>query len=763
MHRSWFSFALSLLVATPVFADVTSDLIEQARRAKKSEMDFFYESTSKGELDPAAAWTIPARTIELPWGVVTLDGGTIIPLKAAELDKGAEGKEIPERKWIGAVYVGAGSFHWDTPSATDAWLIAQNLKTADHKKGDPISAVDVHITEGAVVLLNGSWRALLEEGGTKVAADKKIAATAKKLWKERSDLYLSSSAQLNTVDLWNGRERGFLTLDMKQDTLKDSSWLTYDHDPNLFEGTSLQVIKRFALNRDSLDIINFGKGPNPAYVKKFPPKELALMATYSPIDVQHYKLDLRVTRDDTSGDWGMLVTGDMEIGIREDARVIELEFANTASYDAQDSGGASGVIAPSDRPMAIHLLTDGDGTPLKFLHRKDRLVVQLPRPMTKGETLTLKMKYDGNFIFTRKQPTPSTSLTSDEGRESVGIISWEVPVGFPWYPSNGTNDFITFDWTLRLPKPMLAATSGTLLSMVEEGGFNVHTIKETVPEVLPAIVFGRFSVTENNPDYSKGEVKIRLYTHPGFDKEAQSFIDEAASIIRFYESRFGKYPFSELDMAQMAIGMGFAQAPAGLIRVTGEVYVSKTDLVNLWGYSDPQLRDYFIPHEIGHEWWGHKANFGTTPRDQWISETFAEFSAALYVEERDAQKKKDPNWTAGYTERMTEWKTQRNGHKTKYTAPLWVGDQMSGEEWQSTVYARGPLILDMLRREIGKEALLKAMFTFCELSAAQGNLAITEDWQTILEKVLPGRSFQELMDKFIKGNEQIPDPPPKKG
>jgi hypothetical protein len=602
----------------------------------------------------------------------------------------------------------------------------------------------------------------LEDGGTKVSPDKKVVASAKKMWNERSDLYLSSAAQMNTVDLWNGRERGFLTLDMKQDTLTDTGWLLYDHDPNAFEGTSLQAVKRFALNRDSLDVINYGRGPNPAYVKKFPPKELALMATYSPIDVESYNLDMTVARDGQSGDWGMDVAGSMELTIVEEANVVELDFANTASYDYQDKGGGAVTVAPSKRPMVIHLLTDGDGTPVKYLHRKDKLVIQLPRQMKKGEKLTLKMKYSGNFIYTIKQPTPSSSL-AEAGRAAVEIISWEVPVGFPWYPSNGLSDFITFDWKLRLPKPMLAATSGTLLSMTEEGGYNVHVIKETVPEVLPAIVFGRFSVKENNPDYSKGEIKIRLYTHPGFDKEAQSFIDEAASVIRYFESRFGKYPFSELDMAQMAIGLGFAQAPAGIIRVTGEVYISKTDLVNLWSVTDPQLRDYYIPHEIAHEWWGHKANFGTTPRDQWISETFAEFSAALYIEERDAQRKADPNWTRGYTDRMGDWKTQRNGHKTSYTAPLWLGDQMTGQQWQSTVYARGPLLMDYLRQTIGKEALLKAMFTFCELSAAQRNLAITEDWQTVLEKVLPGQSFQELMDRFIKGNEEIPQAVKKKG
>jgi len=359
-----------------------------------------------------------------------------------------------------------------------------------------------------------------------------------------------------------------------------------------------------------------------------------LRGTIRPIDVSHYTMDMTVGRDADLGDWGMDVEGSMDLSFVQPLRTLRFDFIN-------DAGGASAeesdnpAIAPDLRPMSIRGITDGDGNRLTYLHKGHELVIVLPREYRPGENLQLKFKYSGNFIFTRRQPAPSGSLTDSEAAGAiVDIISWEVPVGAPWFPMNEFGDRFTFDWILRLPKPMVAATSGTLLSMTQEEKYNVHVIKEQTEEALPCIVFGRFSVTENDPDYSKGEYKIRLYTHPGFDKEAKSYLEEAQSIINYYEAAWGKYPFSELDMAQMAIGMGFAQAPAGIIRVTGEVYISKTDLMTLYNESDPQMRDYFIPHEIAHEWWGHKADFGGWSRDQWISESFAEFSAALYIEKR---------------------------------------------------------------------------------------------------------------------------------
>jgi aminopeptidase N len=167
-----------------------------------------------------------------------------------------------------------------------------------------------------------------------------------------------------------------------------------------------------------------------------------------------------------------------------------------------------------------------------------------------------------------------------------------------------------------------------------------------------------------------------------------------------------------------------------------------------------------MPHEIAHEWWGHKAGFGSG-RDQWISETFAEFSAALYLEFREAQKKGDLNSTQQYEfQKKDEWMRRRNAHKQDRTAPLWLGGRMGGGEWQSTAYARGPMIMDMLRREFGKEVVVKAMYTFVEWidsnHALHGGAAITEDWQTILEQVT-GRGFEDFVNSFYKGNAVLPE------
>lgn len=748
--------ALMLQAGLAQAGDSVQEALEKSQRTKMSALDLFYESHYKASLDWSQAVMVPARTLDLPWGRVELKGGWIVPVVPKALADEAKEKNVPKPEWIAAIYIGDGGFHWDAPYATEAWLLRYRYKDLTGKELGADS-LDTAITGGAVLGANGSWKSLLMEGTTAGTPDSKTQKAAEKLWKDRGDMFLGSLARVATRDAFDGKDRGLLLLDMMTTGLKGAPFLTYEHDPGTFESTSLGYYKRYALNRDVIEGENMGRGPAPEVVKSKAPREIALLAEEAPYDVTHYNLDMTVQKDEETGDWGMGIVGDMDVTLTKKSRTITLGFANSAGASFQDSENTA-RISPASRPFQIQKFTDGDDRPVAYLHKGDEILIQLPKEMEAGESVKFKFAYQGNFIFTIKQPTPSGSLSDTSQVEAASIISWEVPVGFPWYPMADMDKY-TFDWKLRLPKPMIAATSGMLLAMSDEGKFNVHTIKETVPVDLPCIVFGRFNVHENEPDYDKGEVKIRLYTHPGFDKEAQSYIDEAASVLAFYSARFGPYPYKELDMAQMAIGLGFAQAPAGIIRVTGEVYVSKTDLVNLWGVSDPQLRDYFIPHEIAHEWWGHKASWGRSDREQWVSETFAEFSAALYIEEREQQKRKDPAYLKGYTDRMSEWKTQRQGHKHTRTAPLWTGYRMGGSEWQSSVYARGPLILDMLRNELGREAIVKAMYTFAELAAKQKGLALTEDWRTVLETVRPGMSFETFLASFIKGNEPLPGDP----
>jgi hypothetical protein len=782
MSKPFRLFALlvtaALLVPTLVVAqekdeEETQDLLDIARAGSKNSVELYYSSLSGAKPDAETALKIPAREIELPYGKITLDGGWLIPIQPKEIkDKdNPDGLEVPEREFISAVYIGEGRFEVDAPNETERW--AMNFHLSDMhptKKYSDVDGVDVAIEGGAVLFFEGSWRDLFLEGTEAGEVDSKTADQAEKMWKARGDLFQGQMARLNTFDTLTGKTRDGLVLDVQQRDIKGVPAFSYMIDPQDTDHEQVQMyaVRRYALNKDVTNWWPLMSWFHPDDVH--PPgrdepltdRELGYSRLDIPYDVSHYDMDMTVYRDSDAGYWGMKVECDFDMSLVEESNTIAMALMSYGENEFDGSKSIDEVRLTGSNRVIVTGVWDQDDQPLEYMHNGHVLTILLPKTYKKGEEFSLKVKYHGLFIMTMKQASMTTSLTESRDVGAVAdVMNFRVPNDYPWFPQNQSHkDGYTFSWVLRLPKPMLAATSGSLVGFEEQGKYNVHTIEETTPVTFPAMLFGRFSVIENDPDIDAGEYKIRLYVHPGFEKDAKSFLDEAQGVIAFYEALFGPYPFNELDIAQMPVGIGYAQAPAGLIQMDGATYISKTDLVNLFNADDTMLdiRDNFVPHEIAHEWWGHKAGWGSS-RDQWVSETFAEYSAALYIEEREARKAGDPDSIKGYETRKRRWGVDgRLGHTFDRTGPVWIGNR-TGKRRTSAIYARGPLILDMVRDNFGKEAVVKVMYLWCELAEKNDGKVVTEDLQLVLEKALPGVGFDEFMKMYIKGNEPLPDDP----
>jgi len=732
-------------MAVPALADEIDDMIDAAKKKDRNSLELYYAAQAKGDLDSEQAVRIPAKTLDLPWGRVVLDGGWLVPVKPDELTDDEIGElKVPERKDIAAVYVGGGTFTFDVPHETERYSMNEKLAQLGVKDAD-FDTLEVALDGGLVLFFDGKYGDLLHEGSTPGTIDKKSSAAAKKMWKARGDLWMDGVAADVTLRAAQEKSKDMLLLDVPTKTFKNRvPWITYSVDPEESEPVSLMVYKRHPLNRDT--------GDNWSLVSWFDPEdhesnslsENTLAATDWDLDAEHYDLDMRVYRDPDENVWGMGVEGWGRFSVKHPVSVARLQLFTSAN----------------GYKVKVNWIRDEEGNNLTHMHKAGRLVVNLGKEYQPGEEIKLSFSYGGLMIRSFVQPSPQTSLSDESAAGAVvGIVNYSLNDNDSWFPMNsGHSDFFTFDWRVSTPKPMVAVTSGTLLSMTEEGKRNIHVVRETTPVSFPAMVFGKFVIKENNPDYEAGEIKIRVYNHPGFEKDAQLIIDEAQGIIAYYSSLFGDYAYKELDICQWPLRSGGAQAPAGLVRMTGETYISKTDLMNLYGTFDPHIRDALLPHEIGHEWWGHVAGFSSY-RDQWVSETFAEYSSALYLEERQKRRSGDPEDMSGYEGSKEDWTVGRRAHLQHRTAPLWLGYRMNSSKrdyWQSTAYARGPLILDMLRRKYGREAVLKFMYTYLNHTKTNRKYqTVSGDIEAVLEAVIPEEDFEQFMKDYVYGNKVI--------
>ena len=106
----------------------------------------------------------------------------------------------------------------------------------------------------------------------------------------------------------------------------------------------------------------------------------------------------------------------------------------------------------------------------------------------------------------------------------------------------------------------------------------------------------------------------------------KSVSNEAKDILKLFEEFFGPYPYDRLDVTQMATGMGFGQAPPGLLFLTGEAFISSGLLTEMMSRQadrtdsaarSPYFHDFFA-HEIAHQWFGHDVLWGRDgSRTEW--------------------------------------------------------------------------------------------------------------------------------------------------
>ena len=130
---------------------------------------------------------------------------------------------------------------------------------------------------------------------------------------------------------------------------------------------------------------------------------------------------------------------------------------------------------------------------------------------------------------------------------------------------------------------------------------------------------GRFSVTEVERDLPP---RITVYgdrTRPGFAPgNREKTVGDLAGALQIYTDYFGPYPFDSLLVTETPTYTGLAFP--GLVLLSFQAF----------GALHTGEAELFRAHEVAHQWWGVAVEFKDY-RDQWLSEGFSNYAAALYT------------------------------------------------------------------------------------------------------------------------------------
>ena len=410
--------------------------------------------------------------------------------------------------------------------------------------------------------------------------------------------------------------------------------------------------------------------------------------------------------------------------------------------------------------LRVSQVKDANGTPLGWIQEnKDEdaaYFVLLPKPAAKGEQVSVTTTYSGKDAVKRE-----------------GDGNYYPTVRESWYPNTHFDDYAMYEMTLRVPKGLTMAATGTLVREKNDGDQNVTEWKSEVPISVAGFNFGDFK--SESVGLEKEGVKVTAYANkeiPDSFRHILNAVDsplprpnenaprgwqqfalgsmsttpllkkslvEGDFAVQLYTNFFGPMSYKNLLVTQQTAG-NYGQAWPGLIFLPIFYFLDTTQRHQL-GLDDPKEQYWKVvePHEVAHEWWGHAVGFAGY-RDQWMSEGFADFSASLFIQYVRKDRTEYEQFWKDLRDQLVE--KDRFGYRPIDVGSVTMGyrvrtGKVGGWTGQKLLYPKGAYILQMLRcmmyTQQKGDADFKAMMQ--DLVSTYRNQAITtEDFKAMVEK-----------------------------
>ena len=152
---------------------------------------------------------------------------------------------------------------------------------------------------------------------------------------------------------------------------------------------------------------------------------------------------------------------------------------------------------------------------------------------------------------------------------------------------------------------------------------------------------------------------------------------------------------------------------------------------------------FFIAHELAHQWWGQAIGWKNY-HEQWLSEGFAQYFAALY-----AERERGPEQFASVLRQMRRWAIDMSPQGPVYLGYRLGHIKADGRVFRALVYNKGAMVLHMLRRLMGDEAFFAGLRDF--YATWRYTKAGTDDFRVAMEKA-GGQPLERFFERWIYGS-----------
>ncbi|MEE2830399.1 MAG: hypothetical protein VX498_14520, partial [Myxococcota bacterium] len=380
--------------------------------------------------------------------------------------------------------------------------------------------------------------------------------------------------------------------------------------------------------------------------------------------------------------------------------------------------------------LKIKRVVDGEGRGLGAVHRGNRLFIPLAKALAQGETVTIRIDYEG----------PMT-----EGSGDFTLFKALGP--WAWYPRNLYPDRFGSRVEAHMPRYLRAVAPGALEEeRLEKDGWHFVFAEPSGVANLTLVVGDLI----RSPDKEHGEApKIIIWKQKGDEKYLDNASRSSRKMVDFVSQVWGPYPYSTLHVVdhwnrplgnweigetggswtcvppnQTRAWQGFVDAPSGVILDGSPVTAPAEDLneakaLNRLFVTPVAVNSFIDVVTITRQWWGHMV-LPRSERDLWIGEAIALWTGGIFT--RAAMGKE------AFKERM-EIQRELMTDSIDEAGPLARGSLL-GRQFAPQVWGRGPSSMVWLADRMGPKVFFNAFNGLLNRSSMAGI-----DTKTLLETI----------------------------
>ncbi|RYU97170.1 M1 family aminopeptidase [Emticicia agri] len=359
---------------------------------------------------------------------------------------------------------------------------------------------------------------------------------------------------------------------------------------------------------------------------------------------------------------------------------------------------------------------------LTYNQETAKVNITFDKSYTQNQVLTLIIYYQGN-------PVASSFGSFTFGSHATSPIVWTLsePYGAPdWFPCKDTpaDKADSSDVWVTMPKEFVSVSNGTLTKTLDNtNGTRTYQWKNHYPIAHYLISIAATNYTEYKNYYKYSATDSMVVTHyiypENFSANVRNQLDQTPFMLKLFSDKYGQYPFIKEKYGHAQCGFG-----------GGMEHQTCSSMGN--------FESSLVAHELAHQWFGDKITCKSWEHI-WLNEGFATFSEAVYAEAVGGK-------NAYNTTMNSNMVFARRAAGSLFVKNINSENEIFGF---NRSYAKGSVVLHMLRGIVGDEKFFKTLQNYLVSSVAY-NSATTEDFQKVAEQTT-GLNLDYFFKEWIYG------------